>query len=312
MNFSYSTLELPNLQKVPFWQDAVCSHMIPADATAMNPYEFDASIFGHDLGDLAICQMKAPSHTFLRSNHLLRKKPDEDFVLVYVESGENGFEQASRTSLGGSGTVVLLDAARPFVHDFRASTIYTVKIPRRRLLARFPSAERLTGLNLNPGLASGLLPLLIKEGQAFADDQRGRKASERFNAVFIDSVALALEVLIGDDPAGDSRRNDVYRKATEFIEENFLDCDLDVKFIADAVFVSPRTLSRIFASHGETVMHYVWNVRLEKSFQMLSRGHVHNVTDAAFSAGFSDLSHFTKVFRKKFGMPPRSVLCGAR
>ncbi|MEI9406421.1 helix-turn-helix domain-containing protein [Mesorhizobium argentiipisi] len=308
MGFSYSTTELARAHKVQYWQDAVCAHMIPADAIARDPWGFEAWLSGHHVGDLTICEMKAPTHTFSRSEQMLRRRPDEDFVLVYVEAGENGFEQSGRSSLGGAGTITLLDAARPFLHDFRASRIYTVKIPRQRLLARFPGAERLTGFNLNLRAPTTLLPALISEASAFADDQGRDSAQQRFSSIFVEAVALSLEMFAGDCPlSASSHREDLFRKATDFIEENLGDSDLDVQAVADAVYVSPRTLSRLFAARSVTVMQYVWTRRLEKSHRILSDGLARNVTHAAFETGFSDLSHFTKVFKKKYGVSPRVV-----
>ncbi|SCX36109.1 helix-turn-helix domain-containing protein [Agrobacterium rosae] len=309
MAFSLSTMLLSKGQKIQYWQDAVCAHMIPADAHVVAPADFDASISGNNLGDVTFCEMIAPTHTFIRSEKLVRAKPDEDFVLVYVASGENGFEQQGRAMVGGPGSIVLLDAARSFVHDFRSSTIFTVKIPRRRLLSRFPLAERITAVDINPRASSALLPTLIKEGQSASGDQRSERAQQRFSSIFLDAIALSLQYLSDDlHLEGSNRRDDVYRKATDFIQENCGDCELDVKTVADAVFVSPRTLSRIFAARGESVMQYVWARRLEKTYQMLTMGHARNVTDAAFDAGFCDLSHFTKVFKKKFGVSPRTIL----
>ncbi|SCB36527.1 helix-turn-helix domain-containing protein [Rhizobium hainanense] len=308
MSFSYSTSDLPIRQKVQFWQDAVCNLMIPAEAVAQIPSSFNASLDGCRLGDVTICQMNAPAHTFSRTATLLRRKPDEDFVLVYVVSGENGFEQEGRVAVGGAGTIVLLDAARPFLHDFRSSIIYTVKIPRRRLLARFPRAELLTGVNLKSHPATTLLPPLIMESQVIADERASGNSEQRFNTILIDTVALALEMLVDESPSmRGSRHDDVYRKATDYIAENFADTELDVLAVSNAACVSPRTLSRIFALRGVSVMQHVWSFRLEMSHRILSTGGADSVTTAAFESGFSDLSHFTKVFKRKYGVSPSSI-----
>ncbi len=52
-----------------------------------------------------------------------------------------------------------------------------------------------------------------------------------------------------------------------------------------------------------TPFDYLRNRRLEKARSFLDEGNM-NVTDVAYSVGYSSLSHFTKVFKQYFGMPP--------
>ena len=49
---------------------------------------------------------------------------------------------------------------------------------------------------------------------------------------------------------------------------------------------------------------YLRTIRLEKARDLIA-GHECNVTEAAFSVGYSSLSHFTKSFREAFGMNPK-------
>jgi AraC-like DNA-binding protein len=51
---------------------------------------------------------------------------------------------------------------------------------------------------------------------------------------------------------------------------------------------------------------YLRNIRLEKARDLIA-GHECNVTEAAFSVGYSSLSHFTKSFREKFGINPKAL-----
>ncbi len=39
----------------------------------------------------------------------------------------------------------------------------------------------------------------------------------------------------------------------------------------------------------------------------LKEGHARNVTEAALRFGFSDLSHFSRAFRKVYGMSPLTL-----
>jgi AraC-like DNA-binding protein len=54
-------------------------------------------------------------------------------------------------------------------------------------------------------------------------------------------------------------------------------------------------------------MHWLWHRRIEASYCALKEGHVRNVTEAALRFGFSDLSHFSRAFKKTYGMSPLAL-----
>ena len=57
------------------------------------------------------------------------------------------------------------------------------------------------------------------------------------------------------------------------------------------------------AVYGITPFDYLRDRRLEKAKIFLHEGNM-DVTEVAYSVGYSSLSHFTKVFKQYFGMPP--------
>lgn len=57
---------------------------------------------------------------------------------------------------------------------------------------------------------------------------------------------------------------------------------------------------------GKTVYEYVREQRLEKAFYLLESGKC-NVSEAAFSVGYTNISHFSEAFQKKYGVLPRKV-----
>lgn len=69
--------------------------------------------------------------------------------------------------------------------------------------------------------------------------------------------------------------------------------------------------SRLFACFQEvfgiTPFGYLHQKRMEKAGHLLRSGDI-NVTQAAYGVGYSSLSHFTKAFKKYFGMPPSKCL----
>lgn len=92
------------------------------------------------------------------------------------------------------------------------------------------------------------------------------------------------------------------------MRKNYYDHELSVAKIAKIHHVSPRTVSRVFATHGITPMSLVWQERLLASYKVLISGNAKNVTQVAIEHGFKNLSHFSFAFRKKFGLSPAVLL----
>ena len=63
----------------------------------------------------------------------------------------------------------------------------------------------------------------------------------------------------------------------------------------------------VFSEKGITVSDYIWRARLLNCRQELETQYHKTITDVAFSWGFSSSSHFSRVFRKYFGIVPSSI-----
>ncbi|WP_419910670.1 helix-turn-helix transcriptional regulator [Hoeflea sp.] len=94
-------------------------------------------------------------------------------------------------------------------------------------------------------------------------------------------------------------------RTRHFVENNIASPGLNVGDIAEHLNTSRATLYRSFKDHGG-VREFINRVRLEAARKMLhtmgpQRGHLLYV---AHACGFSSPSHFSRAFKKQFGMPP--------
>jgi len=75
------------------------------------------------------------------------------------------------------------------------------------------------------------------------------------------------------------------------------------KNLAKLCNVSLRTLQRHFAKHyGMTVIQWLSAVRLREAHARLKSGI--RVKEVAYDLGFKQLSHFSREFKKIYGVPP--------
>jgi AraC family transcriptional regulator len=93
------------------------------------------------------------------------------------------------------------------------------------------------------------------------------------------------------------------RRATEFIENRLVD-DLTIAEVAQTVNLSYFHFIRAFrAAVGITPEQYITRRRLEVAKSLLSNTDL-PVIDVCVRAGFKNQSHFTSLFRKRFGVTP--------
>ncbi|MBK8856313.1 MAG: AraC family transcriptional regulator [Opitutaceae bacterium] len=72
--------------------------------------------------------------------------------------------------------------------------------------------------------------------------------------------------------------------------------------------MSRRHFSKLFrAQTGKSFLDHLTTLRLDHAAALL-RDNRHSIIGAAFSSGYGDLSHFYRLFRARFGQPPRAWL----
>jgi len=92
-------------------------------------------------------------------------------------------------------------------------------------------------------------------------------------------------------------------RVIDFINQNFAQ-DLRLWELAELAGMSPHYFCELFkASTGMTAYQYVLQCRIERAKRYLRDPEL-SVGGAGVAAGFSDQSHFTKVFRRMVGVTP--------
>lgn len=116
-------------------------------------------------------------------------------------------------------------------------------------------------------------------------------------------LELFAEVTRWPEARADSDAPPWLRRATELIHDAF-GSTLRISDIAAHAGVHPVSLARAFRRrYGRSPGEYLRDVRLKWARDALLRGSW-PVARIAVTAGFSDQSHFARVFTRRFGTPP--------
>ncbi|WP_343746354.1 chromate resistance protein ChrB domain-containing protein [Chitinophaga sp.] len=105
----------------------------------------------------------------------------------------------------------------------------------------------------------------------------------------------------------DSRKVPGWAKELKEIIQDQIDTNLNLslKGLSETLQVHPAYLSREFSKYFDDLSFgdYIRKLRIDKAVQLLSTTS-HSLTEIAYLTGFSDQSHFTRVFRKFTGKSP--------
>lgn len=98
-------------------------------------------------------------------------------------------------------------------------------------------------------------------------------------------------------------RNTHLVKAISLMEEN-IEEPISPSMISDELGISIRQLERLFGRHmGATPKNYYTDLRLHRARNLLVQSD-RSITEIAIACGFRSTSHFSRVFKKHFGVSP--------
>jgi YesN/AraC family two-component response regulator len=88
------------------------------------------------------------------------------------------------------------------------------------------------------------------------------------------------------------------------VNKNLSNSDFNVDMLTQEVGISRAQLHRKMKEMtGISTSEFIRNIRLEQAARLLKEQKI-NVTQVAYTVGFSNLAHFSTIFRKHFGVAP--------
>ena len=107
-----------------------------------------------------------------------------------------------------------------------------------------------------------------------------------------------------------TKEGDVAEAAKSFIDEHFANNELSVAQIAQALCVNQTFLRKTFKSRmNMTLSEYLTQFRMQEARRLLTTTD-HKLVLIAEEVGYNDVSYFSNVFKKYYGVAPRAMSKG--
>jgi AraC-like DNA-binding protein len=311
----FSTDELPERDRLPIMREVhgrLCARVDIEPAPGV-PLHYRVTAMA--LPGLTVSMFSESPLTIQRTRELLADGND-DVVFAVPPTAANMLSHRGR-ELSPIRDAVLLSAADVLRIDVASgSQCPMVTLSRQRLALLVPGLEDAFMRPVPQDTAA--LQLLTRYVRLF-DDQQSLAIPELRSLVVnhvYDLVALALGAT--RDAAAIANGRGVRAARLHAIKTEILNGlnrhELSLAGLAARQGVTPRHVQMLFESDGTTFSRFVLDQRLARAHHMLNSPLLaeRTISTIAYEAGFGDLSHFNRAFRRRYGETPSDVRARSR
>ena len=308
----FSTAGLAPHHQLEGWRESVGVTHDMLDIGNLARRGFQASVESWRLGRIAVAIRRFPSMTFERTARRVRADGLDQYSLVLMRDGIYEGHSAGRSIRLAKGEAGLLDLGRPETSRLGDNESLRLLVPRAELdpLLRGPSSG-LYGLPLGgaPGrLLTGYLGLLAEslDGLTAAEAPLVGSAARDMLAACL-AATLGLDARAQAEAAAEPIRETRLVQVRRFIDSRLTDPDLGPEMICRALGLSRSALYRLFES-GSGVAAEIQQRRLAAiRARLADPAEGARIGELAYAHGFVSEAHFSRAFRRAFGVSARDL-----
>ena len=310
-----TTASVPQGQRLAYWTDMICDVYVQLECDTPRRDDFDGTIRTHSLAHLKLSVVESGPQRVLRTPGKI-SRATEDFFLVSIQTrGRGVVSQDGRIALLQPGDFALYDSTRPYELSFGADFQQMVlMLPGEQLRSMVRNTERLTASPVSGRRGAGHLMISMLETlRQDIDSLQPASAAAVANGV-VDILVAGLHTLPAANRLGVSDLTGYHlARIKRLVDERLADPLLSVATLAAELQLSTGHIHRLFQHEPAPLAHYIWNRRLDACHRDLrDPGRAgHGIADIAFSYGFNDAAHFSRSFRRRFGISPRQYRSAA-
>jgi len=295
------------------WQSALCDTYVNVDASVSDRSDYRGFVRAAQFGAVTITDTLLSRQEIRRRKKHLSRVDKDCYYLQFIQRGRISVIQ-ERQELGSNSALgTLFYASEPYqlqcLDEVRA---YYVEIPRASLVERLSDKDIPVSVNFSTGAGLGRVAAdfclsIATESDAISDTDKTQLGND-----LLDLVARAVDRRSRGEPVEHALQKARLHAIKNYIEQNLSNPVLSLSSIAKHNGISVRYLHHLFRQEDLSPSDWIWGRRLERCYDLLSAPAAadRSVTDIAYSAGFSSSSHFSNLFKARFGLRPSDLRRG--
>lgn len=301
-----STDNIPVGDTAAAWTDWMSRLFFGLESDLYGDATFDGHLHTTHAGDVVMTKLEANRHRVIRTTELTCSSDTNYLKIVAPWQGSAAVEQAGRQVWVRPGGWAIYDTTGSYeVANPERSQHLIVMLPKEPLLERGLKLDSLMGRQV--GGASGISRVALDTMRSTFQELHSMtdEAARGAGDLILELVRLSLLELAGRGTT--TTQLEAFKdRIRDFIGQHLRDPLLSIDRIALALNCSKRHLHNAFADEEDTLAHYILRRRLQACMRDLKRPDYleRTITDIAFSWGFNNGAHFSRVFRDHTGMTP--------
>ncbi len=304
-----STSELRKQDRLDFWRDIICDEFVQLDCEKVTPGDFIGELHGGvSISQLRFSEVIADPQFVVRSRRQIARSTQADFLISFQVEQRGLIRQNGREALLVPGSFAMYDSTQPYSLTFKERFHqFVLQMPKDILARHLVNPEQYTAIPISgqTGLGAVLSNFIFSLAK---EQQNVRQASDELADNLVEMIALAFSSSLILDQVGTQSivRKSLRRRILHFIDTNLCNPLLSNACIAQAVGISVRYLHKLFEDEQETIHALILRRRLERARALLCdpRYAGHSIEQIAYNTGFSGAPHFSRSFKKHFGINP--------
>ncbi len=295
---------------LPSFQRAISESFAPLIVDASHTAPFHARLLSSASEDVAFTEVDAEAHSVDRTAETIERGGSGFYKVSLLLEGTSVLVQDGKELVMRSGDLAVYDTSRPysllFTEQFRN---LIMMFPKDRLDLPIPFTEQLTAVSLSSH--NGLAPILSSFLSQFPSQLTGLPPHVRakLNSTSLSLVNTLFSEMLDVAAVARDPHQALLQRIYGFIEDRLGDPNLSPNIIADAHYISIRHLHALFAEVDTTVSTVIRQRRLERARKELLDPALADRTVSTIAArcGFVNAAHFSRAFKRGFGMSPSEL-----
>lgn len=286
------------------WKEGVRENFLPLEVAVTRRDDFHAVLTARQLGTVQLAYVDADAHRVTRTR-TLSERSDRAFLKLYWQvDGMSRIEQAGRRSELTSGAWTFYDTSRPYSIDIGDASQFAVALlpldacPEWKSLATNGVGRSFHATGASR-VALGSVLTALRDPQAYDPPSA--------DAICTSIAGLMLAAAKSASDVRHTRVDAQLARARRYIASRIEDPELTPDAVAAELRVSRRTLYAWFEPFGQPPGAFIQQTRLDRCRRAMldADSRDKTITRIAFDNGFSDMAHFSRLFKAAYGTGPR-------
>jgi AraC-like DNA-binding protein len=288
------------------WRESMGVFLESRLSTYRDIGRFSGEIESYLLDDIMLTRGMSVGQKYDRTVARIAHDGLDHYMIQIFLQGNCEMKVHGREVKSAPGRAIAFDLAEVMDSINSGFDVLCIVVPRARLAPLLTNPDSMHGQMPDAESGAGIMLADFVASLYLAAPSLTPTEAKSAMRALLEMLAAAFNgAPAGEVAARDAGRQALLLRAQIFIRENLAAADLGPETIALSVGVSRTALYRLFEPIGG-IANYVREIRLRKCLaEIMSVRHAHRqVSEIAYRWGFTDASHFARLFKQRFGRTP--------